>query len=196
MFQTSIEVVTKLPNTLSSSQFQFHTQPVNIPCQYTVVRVCVRSDHDRRTVNSHAVGNGCTTGLTLLWELQLLSPRLVNPDSRYTNNEIPKADPWPAIVHDKSSLQHEIKQVRRTLRNAPAGSQRIPIFENRIKTLQGKLKYAQRQQRERCRFVDYVIKQMAGGEEFVGGFLRYLLTEGPSSRRYHILLNQTLVQCM
>ena len=69
-------------------------------------------------------------------------------------------------------------------------------FENRIKTLQGKLKYAQRQQRVRCRFVDYVIKQMAGGEEFVGGFLRYLLTEGPSSRRYHILLNQTLVQCM
>jgi hypothetical protein len=38
---------------------------VSILYLFAVICVYVRSDHDRRTVNSHAVGNGCTTGLTL-----------------------------------------------------------------------------------------------------------------------------------
>ena len=199
MIQTLIDVVVQVQN-IRKFSFSFIrnelTFVVSILYLFAVICVYVRSDHDRRTVNSHAVGNGCTTGLTLFWELQLLSRRLVNPDSRYKNNEIPRADPWPTIVHDKTSLQHEIKQVRKTLRNAPAGSLRTPIFENQMKTLQGKLRYTLKQQREQCRFVDYVIQQMAGGEEFVGGFLRYMLTEGPSSTRYHILLYLTLVYCM
>jgi len=117
------------------------------------------------------------------------SYRSVNLDRQYKDaNQIPKAEPWVNLAHDKTSMQHSIKSTKKVLREADDGSGVKPIFERELKRLGGKLRYVQKQQTRQCHLVDHVIKQMAGGEAFLEGFLRYFLTKGPSSTKYCELL--------
>lgn len=115
--------------------------------------------------------------------------RFVNPDRQYKEHkQIPKAEPWVNLVHDKTSLQTSIKCAKKDLKSIPDGSIIKPILKRNVKRSQGKLHYVQKQQTRQCHFVDHVIEQMAGGTAFLEDFLRYLLTKGPSSTKYCDLL--------
>ena len=114
---------------------------------------------------------------------------VVSLDRYYKHGQqIPKAQPWIQLAHDKRALQGDIKGTLRNIHVAPDRSICKPILKRALKKLRGKANYIQKQKTRQCDFVDHVIEQMAGGEAFLEDFLRYLLTKGPSSEKYCQLL--------